>query len=170
MNIDELNQYGEFALPLEKQFKRNGSCPMNGYLGEDMKVSFDEEGRLEFSTQKTVEGSEVDSKGVALSEGVLVKQTQKSPASNSYRLYSWNEEGDRYTFLAFDSQRALDQYYKVLKRFNASLCDDDISTMFQEMGLSFESVTQVLLNQERNPMDAMFEEEQASNASGSFVM
>ena len=170
MNINELNQYGDFAHPLEVLYKKTGNCSANGYLGEKLQdVSFDTEGRLEFSTHKEVDDVVVDSKGAVLSDSILVKQTQKGHSFTSCQLYSWDVSQNKYTFLAFDNEDSLNQFYSVIKRFDANLCDEDVSSLFQEMGLTFESVIQVLLNQERSPIEGMFEE-QSSNTGGSFTM
>ena len=160
MNIKELNQYGDFALPLEMLYQKTGNCPMNGFLGERLKdVSFDEEGRLEFSTHKEVDGTTIDSRGAVLTDSVLVRQNRESEVSTFHYLYSWDVPEGAYTFLAFDDEDAMKRFYQVIKRFDANLCDADISSVFQKMGLTFDSVTQVLLRQKASGLDEMFQEE-----------
>ena len=146
MNIHELSQYGDDTLPLQQLYKNVGSCVMNGYLGDSIdELSFDEEGKVTFSTHKDLGDRAVDSKGVVLSNSILIKQVEKGNDLTSYRLYSWDVDESKYTFLSFDSASSLNRFFEVIKGFDACLCDD-ISTLFQEMGLSFEPVTQVITN------------------------
>ena len=154
MNINELNQFGEECTrPLTTFYKRTGNCMMNGFLGDSLQnVSFDEDGRLQFSSLKEGETT-VDTKGVVLSDSILLKQTVKEEGSTGYRLYSWDVDEDRYTFLSFDNPMTMNRYFDVIKRFDSNLCDEDISLLFQEMGLKFESVNQVLLNQKYRSVD-----------------
>ena len=164
MNIGELNLGDEYTnhstYLLGRLEKNTGNCVMNGFLGEDfLDLSFDEEGRLEFSSCKEVDDVVIHSLGVALSDSVLIRQEEQDHSSSFYRLYSWDVDNNIYTFLGFDSKDALDRYFDVVKRFDICLCGEDISTLFQEMGLTFESVTQVLLNQKVDPLQRMFDEE-----------
>lgn len=161
MNIVDLNHYNDdCTLPIRNLYEKTGNSSISGYLGEELeKMGFDEEGHLHFSTHKEIEDGNIDSHGVVLDDSVLIKQRQLSHDMNSYRLYSWDVDKSMYTFLSFDNESSLNHFFNVIKRFGYSLCDDDISLLFQEMGLTFESVTQVLLNQKKNPLDAMFDEE-----------
>ena len=167
MNINELSQYGEYTRPLVQLYETVGNRSIDGYLGENLEdVVFDGEGKLHFSTHKEVEETSIDSHGVILSDGVLIEQTQKGRSFTSHRLYSWDTENNQYTYLAFDHLFAMKRFYDVIQRFDAVLCGDDISQQFQEMGLSFENVTQILLNQKVSPLDRMFEEEEKESGTG----
>ena len=97
-------------------------------------------------------------------EIVLISQTVKSSSDTSYRLYSWDVNNECYTLLSFDREFALKRYYDVIKRFNVNLNGDDVSSLFKEMGLTFDNVIQILLNQKVNPIDRMFYEEQTEES------
>ncbi len=161
MNIDELGLYEEdFAIPLVELHKQTGNSLVSGYLGEKLNDAyFDSSGFFRFSTHKEMDDSVVDTKGIILSDSVLLSQIIKGHEDTSYRLYSWDVDDGCYTFLAFDKEFAMKRYFDVISRFNANLNRDDISSLFKEMGLTFDNVTQILLNQKINPMDMMFEEE-----------
>ena len=171
MNINGLSQLGdECSQPLRMLYKNNGSCLVNGYLGDDVKdVSFDDNGHFEFTTHKDFDDSTVDSKEAVLDNSVLIKQTQKGYDFVSFRIYSWDVEQNKYSLLGFDRKDAMDRYYEVLKNNDINLCDDDISVLLQEVGLTFDSVTQVLLNQQTNPLDNMFQTS-SSNDEKPFMM
>ena len=161
MNIEELSQYGDdYVQPLVMLYKRVGNHSKDGYLGEKLDVLFDGDGKLHYSTHKEINEGAVDSQGVVLGDSVLIKQVQRSHDLTSYRLYFWDTKKDMYTFLSFDNELSLNRYYDVIQRFGVSLCDEDISILFQEMGLTFESVNQILINQRNNPLDYMFEEDE----------
>lgn len=161
MSINDLKLYGEeYTQPLINLYNKTGNSSLSGYLGEELKdVLFDGDGKLHFSTDKKVEDIEINSHGVVLTDSVLIKQVQKGRYNSSYRLYSWDVDDSKYTFISFDNNMALNRYYDTVQRFDVSLCGEDISSLFQEMGLSFESVSQIILNQTMNPMDVLFEQE-----------
>ena len=162
MNINDLSIYDEkFAIPLVKLYKNTGNSLISGYLGEKFNSAFfDEFGRFNFSTHKELDEAAVDSRGIIIGDdSVLISQKVKGSADTSYRLYSWDTNEECYTLLSFDREFALDRYYDVVKRFNVNLNGDYVAYLFKEMGISFDNVIQILLNQKTNPIDKMFDEE-----------
>lgn len=157
---------------LEKLYNNAGNCVMDGFLGDSVdSCNFDENGILEFSSRKEKDGVIVQSVGAVLSDSILIKQNQEGEMSEFHNLYSWNKSGDSYTYLCFDDESVLNRYYGVMKRFDVDLCSEDISTAFKRMGLSFDNVTQVLLNQKVDPVQRMFDEEMNSEEKvDSFVL
>ena len=166
MNINDLSIYDEkFAAPLVKLYKDTGNVISSGYLGEKFNDAyFDGNGRFNYSTHKESDEAVIDSHGIILDESVLISQTVKSSSDTSYRLYSWDVNNECYTLLSFDREFALKRYYDVIKRFNVNLNGDDVSSLFKEMGLTFDNVIQILLNQKVNPIDRMFYEEQTEES------
>ena len=171
MNVIDLEVFqNESTWPVQKLYEKTGSCKMNGYLGEDLKDPYlDENGLFCFSTHKEVEDTVIDSFGTAYKDSVLIKQTSKSYTGTDYSLYSWDASQGKYTFLGFDDPNALDRFYDRIRKFGINLCDEDVTLLFREMGLTLENVTNILLNQERNPMDMMFDDE-FSGGDGQFVL
>ena len=145
---------------LEKIFLISGNCIMNGFLGEDIvDTNYDGDGRFEFVTSKQNENGVVDSVGVVLDDSVLIKQVDQGESNTYYKLYSWDVDSGIYTFLSFDNRQSLNHFYNVIKRFGKNMCEEDISSSLAEMGLTFDNVTQVLLNQSVDPVARMFDEE-----------
>ncbi len=165
MKIRDLSQYGEdFTKPLTKLYDYVGNTPTNGFLGEDLHdVFFDEEGRIHYSTHKETEDTRIDSNGVVLGNSVLVGQTQNGRELTVHRIYSWDIDSMEYTMLEFDNSFALNHFFNTITRCNANLCDKDITLSFREMGLTLESVTNIVLNQKANPMDKLFDMENEGN-------
>ncbi len=170
MNISEFKDNkqmsGKDINVLEKLCNKTGNCSMNGYLASSLvDCSFDENGVLEFYSCKKDESGTTDSIGCVLDDSVLIKQVQKGELSDYSRLYSWNVEDGVYTYLEFDDKSALNTFYNRIKRMGVNLCDDDLSTSLQGMGLTFDNVTKVLINQKVDPLMSMFDEEKKSEGS-----
>lgn len=145
---------------LEKIYLISGNCIMNGFLGEDFLVTeYDDNGNFVFATSKKSDEGVVDSIGAVLDDSVLIKQVDQEESNTYYKLYSWDVESGTYTYLAFDNQNSLNHFYNVIKTFGKNIVFEDISSAFIEMGLSFDNVTQVLLNQSVDPISRMFDEE-----------
>lgn len=157
---------------LESLYHNAGNCVMDGFLGDSVySCAFDENGVLEFSSTKDKDGTVMESVGAVLSDGILIKQKQSGEFTQYHNLYSWNSESDSYTFLCFDDQSVLDRYYDVMKRLDANLCSEDITSEFKRMGLSFDNITQVLLNQKVDPIQRMLDDEmEESHSKDSFVL
>lgn len=175
MNISEFrtNEDGDLSIErLEKLRDDAGNCIMNGFLTDSVSsCNFDSNGLLEFTSNKEKDGTLISSVGVVLPDSILIRQTQKGEVSSYYSLYSWDDEEECYTYLSFDSGDALKNYYERIKRLGVNLCKEDISDAFKAMGLSFENVTQVLLNQKVDPIQRMLDEEMESDSKkDSFIL
>lgn len=163
MNISELKSNkrldGSDISKLEVLCSKTGNCSMNGYLESSLvDCSFDENGLLEFYSCKKNENGSVDSIGCVLDDSVIIKQIQKGRLSDYCRLYSWDIDEGVYTYLEFDEKSALNTFYSRIKRMGINLCDQDLSTALQDMGLTFDNVTQVLIKQKVDPLTVMLEE------------
>lgn len=165
MKIEEVLFYGEkFTKPLIDLYNHVGSCASSGYLGEELKdFNINSRGDISFYTVKEKDEMEINSDVVVYDTNILIAETQKGHDNTSYRMYSWDTKEMQYAFIEFDNPMAMRDFYRVIPRFNKNLCEDDISTLFQEMGLNFESITQIKLNQKVNPMEDMFIEEEEEN-------
>lgn len=175
MNISEfrMNEDGEQSIErLERLRDDTGNCIMNGFLTDSVSsCNFDSNGLLEFTSHKEKDGTSISSVGVVLSDSILIRQTQKGEVSSYYSLYSWDDKDGSYTYLSFDNGDILKEYYERIKRMGISLCNEDVSDAFKAMGLSFENVTQVLLNQKVDPIQRMFDEElETYSKKNSFVL
>lgn len=148
-----LNQIEDTSTnPLKTIYENTGNSMISGFLGEPIQnASYDEEGHFTFSTRKKFSHSVVTSEGVVLPSGVLIQQVQKEDESTTYRLYSWDVDENQYTVLSFDQEQAMRRFFETICRFDLCLCDDDISTLLQEMGLTLESVMQIYVNQKVTP-------------------
>lgn len=165
MNMNEVNNFslekaGEReSNVLTNLLEKNGSCAMNGYLGEtNIKFTIDNNGVFEFATTNQLENNETKSQGAILSDGVVIKQVQKTDRSSYNQLYAWNIDDNSYTYIVFDNNSSLDDCYEKTKAMDINLAKEDLSSKFAEMGISFDNVAQVLLNQKVDSVSSMVEE------------
>ncbi len=179
MNINEAkNSY----LGIERQkeigilcdlVNKNGSCLMDGYLGVDnISFSFDDLGLLEFYTEKEEDGLTTKSNGVVLDDCVVIKQVQDCDLLSYNQLMSWDILDNSYTYIGFDDVNVLNDCYDKIKKRGINLAKEDISLKFTELGISFESIAQVLLNQKVDSLSLMVDEARASQVidDGSFML
>ena len=164
MSLYQLKSTGSIpeceADALEKIYLISDNCIMNGFLGdESLKTAIDDYGDFVFATSKESDDGVVDSTGVVFDDSVLIKQVEHGESNTFYKLYSWDIESGTYAFLSFDNQESLNHFYNVIKRFGKNIGSEDISSSLGEMGLTFDNVTQVLLNQSVDPIARMFDEE-----------
>jgi hypothetical protein len=157
---------------LKRLYDTTGSCVMNGLLGEELKnCNFDENGVFEFTTDCENDDVQIHSQGAVLSDSVLIKQTQKDHNQSSCHLYSWDLRKRHYTFLSIQDEEHLNRFYNRIKRTDTNLCQGDISKSFQNMGLTFDAVNRVYLNQSIDPLHQMFDDEfSKEEKESSFVM
>ncbi len=178
MNINEVtNSY----LGVERQrevgvlndlVNKNGSCSMNAYLGTaDIQFSFDDLGLLEFETESKNEEIVTKSRGVVLDDCVVIKQVQSSDGISYNQLLSWDNADNSYTYIAFDNVKAMDDCYEKLKFNDINLAKGDISLVLTEIGISFDSIAQVLLNQKVDILSSMVDEATSQLADNtSFIL
>lgn len=170
MNLNELNKKQREYNILADLSSRNGNCLANGYLGEENAEFFvDDSGILEYKTVHSSSEFETYSVGAILSDSVLIKQTQKSDSRIYNQLISWDVGNNSYTYVAFDNAEALDDCYQKLKSGDVNLSKKDISTEFSKLGISFDHVAQVLLDQKVDELSFMVESVSSNeiNKSGS---
>lgn len=165
MNMNEVNKFnlekvGEReSTILASLLEKNGSCAMNGYLGEaNIKFTIDSNGVFEFATVNQSEEYETKSQGAILSDGVVIKQVQKTDRASYNQLYAWDIADNSYTYIVFDNSSSLDGCYEKTKNMDVNLAKEDLSSKFAEMGISFDNVAQVLLNQKVDSVSSMVEE------------
>lgn len=166
MNMSEVNN--GFYLDNERQkevavlsslLDKNGSCSMNGYLGSsNVKLSFDDAGILEFETRNEADDFVTESWGAVLSDGVVIKQVQKNSQVSYNQLFSWDVDSNSYTYLVFDNMQSMNDCYDKIKAFDVNLNKVDISSTFAELGISFDDVAQVLLNQKVDSVASLVDE------------
>ena len=160
INFNEMDEIDPI-FTLKKLYDATGSCFENGFLGENFTYfNFDDNHIFEYATKCDRKGSVVESRGASLMDSVLVKQTQTNDDLITYYLYSWDTNKNVYTVLTVENEYYLNQYYDQMKKMNVNLCDGDISLNFEKMGLTFDGVHKVLLNQPFNPMDSFFEDDE----------
>ena len=158
INLEERDELDP-VFTLKRLYDVTGNCYENGFLGEEfIYFNYDENHILEYATNCEKKGSIIDSRGASLMDSVLIKQTQTSEELTSYYLYSWDTNKNVYAILTVENEDYLNRYYEQMKKMNVNLCDGDISMNFEKMGLTFDGVHRVLLNQTVNPMDSLFEE------------
>ena len=158
MTITELEQVqDECTLPLRTLYQQTGDRLVSGFLGGEIeRLELDEDGHLFFSTHREREEVQTDSRGVILDTSILIKQRQKGREDSFYRIYSWDLDAKQYTMLSFDGESSMNRFFNVMKRFDMNIGGEDITEVFRDMGLTFDSVNQILLNQSVNPMDELF--------------
>ncbi len=144
---------------LANLLEKNGSCSMNGYLGtSNINFLMDDSGVLEFETINTNSEYITKSRGAVLSDCVIIKQVQEKDRSSYNQLFAWNTADNSYTYIVFDNYQSLDDCYEKVKAMDVNLAKEDISSKFAEMGISFDSVAQVLLNQKVDSVASLVEE------------
>lgn len=147
-------------------YNNSGNCDMNGYLGDSVDtVSFDKNGLLEFSSHKKNNQLDIYSKGAILDSGIIIGQVQNNDEKSINQLYAWNKECTEYTYVIFDSFDVLKKCYEQVKKYNVDLTNGNISTLFSKIGISFENIAQVLLNQKVDELNLMFRSDDINNNS-----
>ena len=176
MRLSEINSDESYEmdpiLSLKRLQQATGNSIMNGFLGEDLSnCYFDDNGYLEFMTDCEREGVKIHSCGAVLEDSVIIKQVQSDRDNTTHHLYSWDLNNYHYTFLAIEDEDHLNRFYDTIKRTNTNLCVGDISDNFKKIGLSFDFVNRVLLNQSIDPFHQMFDDEFTKDEKeNSFVM
>lgn len=179
MNINEVNvensmlfDKSESLNVLKKIYRNTGNSAISGYLGDSVNdFSIDDYGNLEFKSSKKTENKEINSYGTVLENSVLIKQIQKSRDNIFYQLFSWNVSDNSYTYVVFDDMKSLDYAYNQLKRPGINVEESDVSLLFNELGISFDNIAQILLNQKADELSTMIDESfENSNTDTSFTL
>lgn len=58
----------------------------------------------------------------------------------------------------FDNKKSLMECFETVKDNDTNLCKNDVFSTFTEMGISFDNIAQVLLNQSNPELASMFED------------
>ena len=134
---------------LKELYKKTGNCVMNGYLGEALdNVYLDDNDEIIFNSHHEAYRCITDSRGVVLDDSVLIKQIQNDGKNSYYQIFSWNVLKTKYSYILFDSCDVMDFAYEKLKAFNYSLCDVDIVSIVRKIGVNFENISNILLDQQ----------------------
>ena len=150
MNISEVRtlvegaSYEEKITILEDISERVGDCPEIGYLGSSVSnISMDENGKLEFQSEKNTNDLVNKSTGAVLDDNVIIMQIQESNNSKLLQLYSWKLDGSKYTYLTFDSTLALEKAYFEIKKQNKGFLAGNLDSDLQDIGISYRDIMDV---------------------------
>lgn len=150
MNISEVKNlvegasYEEKIEILETISERVGDCLEIGFLGSAVSnISYDENGIVEFQSEKRTHDLVTKSTGAVLDEGVFIMQIQESATSKLLQLYSWKLDGSKYTYLTFDSVLALEKAYTEIKKLNKGFLAENLDDDLQELGISYRDIMDV---------------------------
>ena len=161
MNVVDWEYENRNADLLKQLYKNSGSCIMNGYIGESMpNFSLDSNGCLEFSTKKDNGNSFTESKGAILSNSVAIKQLDKKNDRDYYQLFSWDVDKSMYTYILFDNNESLDDCYEKVKSNDICLCNTDVTGFFKNNDISFDNISQILVDQKVDSVSSMFDDAQ----------
>lgn len=165
MNVADWEFKNENIGVLRTLYNNSGNCVMNGYLGDSVRgFSLDENGNLEFTSEKVVDESTFKSKGTILSDSVLIKQAERKDDRTHYHLFSWDVNNSQYSYFLFMDEKSLDNCYDKIKNSDIGLCGKDVRSVFKELGISFDDIYQVLVDQKVSPIDSML-----NDAQGDFL-
>ena len=150
MNISEVKNlvqgasYEEKVEVLENISERVGDCIETGYLGSSVStISYDENGTLEFQSEKKTGGLKITSTGAVLENSVAIIQIQESDSSRLLQLYSWRKDGSKYTYLTFDSLLAIENAYCEIKKQNIGFLAENIDDDLQKIGVSYRDIMDI---------------------------
>ncbi len=149
----------EEAYVLTKLLSETGDTSKSGYLDDSItSMNLDEFGNLEFDSHKEKDGRVIDSKGVVYNGCVLIKQHEVIGKRDYYQMYSWDVANKCYTYISFDKEQSMLNCFDKLKRTQVNLHNEDISSKFAELGISFDDIAQVRLHQNMDSfsLDDMF--------------
>ena len=155
----------EDAFVLTKLFAATGDTSKSGYLDDSITgMKLDDNGNLQFDSYREKDGRIIISNGVVYNNCVLIKQHENVGKRDYYQLYSWDIESKNYTFVSFDNLESMDECFEKLRKTQTNLHNEDISLKFAELGVSFDDIAQVRLNQTMNSfsLDDMFKERVAN--------
>lgn len=150
-NVDKLKQL----------YKNSGSCIMNGYIGEEVpSFSLDSKGCLEFKTRKSNGTNFTDSQGAILSNSIAIKQLDRKGNNDYYQLFSWDVDNSMYSYILFDNEKSLNECYEKIKDNDFCLCNADVNDFFKDNCISFDNISQILVDQKVEGLSSMFSDAQ----------
>ena len=134
---------------LKRLYEKSGNCSLSGFLGDSIESIFvDNNGHLEFISRREDEKIEIITNGMVLSDSIVMMQRQNSNSNQSFYLYCWDSNSNLYTYLQFDNETSLNDCYDRLKKNDMNLCSGDVSAKLQELGVSYDNISQILLNKD----------------------
>ena len=159
-NLDTLDPF----YSLKGLYDVTGNVPESGFLAEDfIDCDFDDNNKLEFTTDCEKKGYIYSSCGVVLNDSVLIKQIFSTFIADLYFLYSWDTNDNIYTLLTFDDEELLDKFYDGIKNNNINLCSCDIADSLKKANLKIEDVKEIFPNQKLDPLKHMLDDYEEGN-------
>jgi len=156
--VDCKYENGDTGL-LKQLYNNSGSCIMNGYIGDAAPIfSLDSNGCLEFETNKKIGDNYTKSKGAILSNSIAIKQLDKKGDRDYYQLFSWDVDNSMYSYILFDNIESLDDCYNKIKENNICLCNTDVTGFFKNNNISFDNVSQILVDQKVDSVSSMLDD------------
>lgn len=149
----------EEAYVLTRLLSETGDTSKSGYLDDSITgMSLDNFGNLQFESYREKEGRTITSTGVVYGDCVLIKQEEKVGTRNYYQMYSWDVPHKCYTYISFDKDEPMINCFDKLRSSQINLHNEDISSKFAELGISFDDIAQVRLHQKTDTftLDDMF--------------
>lgn len=150
MNISEVKSlvegasYEDRVEVLETIAERVGDTVEVGFLGSAVSnISYDENGTLEFQSEKKTGGIKTISTGAVLEDSVTIMQIQESDSNRLLQLYSWKKDGSKYTYLTFDSLFAMENAYCEIKKQNIGFLAENIDDDLQKIGVSYRDIMDI---------------------------
>jgi hypothetical protein len=113
---------------------------------------------INFPFPVSKEGRVINSTGVVYNGCVLIRQHEKVGNRDYYQMYSWDVPHKCYTYISFDKEKPMIACFNKLKSTQVNLHNEDISSKFAELDISFDDIAQVKLHQNMNSfsLDDMF--------------
>ena len=159
INEDSANEKVNLSLAvLKKLYNYYGNCFLNGYIGDSIvDFTIDENGYLEFITNKVTDDKEISSTGTVLTDSVIIKQIESSSDRINNQLFSWDIYSNKYTYISFDNEESMNECFNKIKSNDINLCRGDVSLSLKNIGISFDNVSQILLCKDYNSISSMFD-------------
>lgn len=143
-NLVEGASYEQKVEILENITERVGDCLEIGFLGSSVSnISYEENGFVEFESEKITSNSITRSTGAVLDESVVIMQIQEGENTRLIQLYSWRIDGSKYTYLTFDSVLALTKAYDQIKKLNKCFLAENIDDDLADIGVSYRDIMDI---------------------------
>ena len=177
MHIMEIknNVKDERVKILEDLYRNTGNNCMNGYIENGINnISRDEFNHLYYDSYNISGNLETYSRGTILDDNsIVIKQIQtNNKDKNYYQIFGIDSEGKKYTYLDFESEKAMNEADFRVRRNNTNLCSGDLTESLRNIGVDFDSIGQVRINVEfpSIALNEMVNEETKKEEETSFVM
>ncbi len=151
MSLNELDRE-----KVNRVLTSNGSCKMNGFIGDVTDFRIGTDGVPEYRTVHEEDGTTIKSTGCILSDSILVRQKQSDDKITFFQLYSWDIVDSNYTHIIFDSGNTLDDCYDRVKDADMNLSHGDIVDNLSLIGVNMDHVAHILTDQEKDTLTDMY--------------